>query len=334
MLAVLGFVAGCSESAQPGPAPLKGTFVFSAAGDYGASSEAAATLESIGRGRSAFHLALGDLSYGRITPERAWCDFVRARVDPDFPFQLVAGNHDDDGEPSGQHIDAFRRCLPNRLEGVVGRYATQYYVDYPRDRPLARFILVSPGLVIDGERFTYRRGGTRYRWVARAIDGAREAGTRWVVVGSHGPCLTAGEHGCLMGADLFNLLVDRRVDLIVAGHEHNYQRSAQVAHRRWCGVLRPGTHDADCVVDDGKDGRYRKGAGSVQVITGAAGAPLHSVSADDPEAAYMAAVMGEDDEPTHGLSEFSVSPGRLTGRFVSSTGGDFADRFSIVRRRR
>ncbi|HEX5769517.1 MAG TPA: metallophosphoesterase, partial [Nocardioidaceae bacterium] len=146
LVALVLFVvaAGCLEGIRPwagdpgtGPGTVLQagpgrTFLFTAAGDYGTSNEAAATLESIGRGEAAFHLALGDLSYGGIKPETAWCEFVRSRVGPDRPFQLLAGNHDSDGEPEGGHIDAFRTCLPNRIDGVVGQYARQYYFDYPR----------------------------------------------------------------------------------------------------------------------------------------------------------------------------------------------------------
>lgn len=306
-----------------------GTFIFSAAGDYGTSSEAATTLESIGRGEAAFHLALGDLSYGSIKPETAWCEFVRSRVGPDLPFQLLAGNHDSDGEPEGGHIDAFRTCLPNRMDGVVGRYARQYYFDYPRARPLARFILVAPGYLIGGVRFSYRRGDPGYRWVADAVDGARAVGVRWVVVGSHAPCLSVGNYDCEMGDDLFDLLVDRKVDLILSGHDHSYQRSVQVAHTRTCPVVPPGEYDGSCVADDAADGRYAAGAGTVQVVAGTGGQGLYDVDLAQPDGAYMAAVMGANAEPSHGLVEVVVGPRALSGRFVATT-GTFHDSFAIV----
>lgn len=307
------------------------TFVFSAAGDYGASSEAAATLEAIGRSEAAFHVALGDLSYGQLQPETAWCEFVRSRVGDEFPFQLLAGNHDSDGEAAGQHIEAFRECLPNRLEGVVGRYGEQYYFDYPPKRPLARFILVAPGFVIGGTRVDYLYGDPGYRWVADAIEKARAEGIRWIVVGSHAPCLTVGEYGCSMGEDLFNLLVDRRVDLILSGHEHSYQRTVQLKHNAVCPIIRAGEYDERCVSDDASDGQYTKGLGTVQIVAGAAGAGLYDVDLDQPEGPYMAAVMGAGVEPTNGLVELMVSPRALTGRFLSSTGGTFTDSFAILR---
>lgn len=306
------------------------TFVFSAAGDYGASAATEATLEAIGRSDAAFHLALGDLSYGQLTPETAWCDFVRSRVGEDFPFQVLAGNHDSDEEAPGQHIDGFRECLPNRLEGVVGDYGEQYYFDYPPRRPLARFIMVAPGYVIDGEQIDYVHGDSGYLWVADAIEEARAAGIRWIVVGSHAPCLTVGRYGCAMGEDLFNLLVDRRVDLVLNGHEHSYQRSVQLRHNAVCPVIRPGEYKESCVADDASDGWYRKGVGPVQVVVGTGGAGLYEVELDQPEGPYMAAVTGANADPAYGLVELTVGPRAITGRFQATTGGAYTDSFAIL----
>jgi hypothetical protein len=310
------------------------SFVFSAAGDYGASDAAAATLEAIGRSDAAFHLALGDLSYGNLEPESKWCDFVTSRVGERFPFQLLAGNHDSDGEDEGQHIDGFRSCLPDRIRGMVGRYGKEYYFDYPRRRPLARFIMVAAGAEIGGEEFRYAREDAGYAWVDKAITTARARGIRWVVVGTHMPCLNVGEYGCAMDEDLFDLLVRRRVDLVLSGHEHSYQRSVQVALGPGCRTVRPSGFDGDCVAGDAADGSYRKGAGTVAVVVGTAGAGLYEVDTGSPQEPYMASVMGEDAQPTHGLVRFRVSARALVGRFRSSTGGDFRDSFAVVAGRR
>ena len=110
-----------SQTAEP--------FVFTAAGDYGSSDAALATLDLVVTSQARFHLALGDLSYGD-EPEPAWCNWVRARVGPPtFPFLLVAGNHEDDFGEHG-HIAAFSECLPDRI-GTSGRYGREYYFDGP-----------------------------------------------------------------------------------------------------------------------------------------------------------------------------------------------------------
>ena len=69
------------------------------------------------------NLALGDLSYGATGAEQAWCDFVTARVGAGFPFELLAGNHESNGQNG--NINDFSACLPNQLPGVVGTYGRQ-----------------------------------------------------------------------------------------------------------------------------------------------------------------------------------------------------------------
>ncbi len=73
-------------------------------------------------------LALGDLSYSGIGTESAWCDYVKSKVGPTFPFQLIAGNHEEDGGED-DHSDNFAACLADRI-GVTGTYDKQYYFDY------------------------------------------------------------------------------------------------------------------------------------------------------------------------------------------------------------
>ena len=60
-------------NAPPPVAAQTNSFIFTAAGDYGFSSDAAATLQLVGSTSPAFTLALGDLSYSSSRPEAEWC---------------------------------------------------------------------------------------------------------------------------------------------------------------------------------------------------------------------------------------------------------------------
>src|SRR5262245_48888357 len=122
---VAATIVGCSSNSA---------FVFTAAGDYGLTSDAAATLEGIGRAGGMVHLALGDLSYGGPHSENRWCDLVKSKVGPTLPVELVAGNHEDDFENDG-YIRNFAACLPDRMNST-GVYGKEYYFDIP---DLARF---------------------------------------------------------------------------------------------------------------------------------------------------------------------------------------------------
>jgi hypothetical protein len=117
---------------------------FTASGDISSSEGAAATLNQVASIEPDLHVGLGDLSYGQAGAEQAWCDFVTSKVGAAFPFELVSGNHEDDGQNG--NVNDFSACLPNQLPGLIGTYGRQYYVDVPQVNPLVRFIMISPAL--------------------------------------------------------------------------------------------------------------------------------------------------------------------------------------------
>jgi hypothetical protein len=194
LLAVLVLIAGTQSTA----APLPDRVEFTAVGDFSSSSQAAAVMTAIKDSGSDLTMALGDLSYGATGQEQAWCDFVTGRVGTGYPFELLSGNHESNGQNG--NINDFSACLPNQLPGVVGTYGRQYYVDVPQSSPLVRFIQISPALPFpDTTTWSYTAGSPRYNWTAAAIDGARAADVPWVVVGMHKPCLTIGVYTCGAG---------------------------------------------------------------------------------------------------------------------------------------
>lgn len=298
---------------------------FTASGDFSATAEASAVLEQIDELDARLHLALGDLSYGETGAEREWCDFVSERTGTAFPFQLIAGNHESDG--SNGDIDAFAECLPNRLPGLVGEYARQYYVDVPAEAPLARFVLISPGIAFRDGPWSYEEGSERFEWTRRAIEGARDEGIPWVVVGMHKPCLTVGNYDCDPGPEIVDLLVSSGVDLVLSGHEHIYQRSVQLGVGDDCASIAPDAITGACIVDEGAD--LEQGQGTVFVTVGTGGRELRDVHTDDAEAPYFAAWSGANAEPAYGNLDVRVSETTLDARFVAAV-GSFEDRFRLT----
>jgi len=305
------------------------SFSFAASGDLGGDLDTAASLSKLATSGTDFFLAGGDLSYNEISPESAWCDFVKSTVGSTYPFELVSGNHEDDG-PDGL-INNFASCLPNRIGNTVGQYAKEYYFDYPPASPLARVIEISPGLTLDGTTWSYADGTAHQAWLSSAIDDARAHGIPWVIVGMHMPCLGAGVNGgCDAGSALQNLLVRKRVDLVLQGHQHAYERGKQLALGSTCTAIVPGSFNSGCVVDDGSDGAYAKGSGTVDVIAGAFGRPLVDINTLDPEAGYFAKLMGNNLNSTYGFVRYQVTATQLTAVFVPSNNGGFTDFFTIT----
>jgi hypothetical protein len=271
---------------------------------------------------------MGDFSYNEVTPESAWCNFVKSRVGSNFPFELIAGNHEDDG-PHGL-VSKFDDCLPDRIGGISGTYAKQYYFDYPKTNPSTRFIFVSPNLTFPGEgTWSYNAGSSRYNWVRNTIDQARSSGIKWVVVGMHKYCIAFASGSCEVGRDLMNLLISKKVDLYFQAHDHVYYRSKQLAHRSGCSSISPGTYNPSCVVDTGSDGQYPKGGGTVILTTGSGGKSISSINTGDREAGYFTRWMGSNASPTFGFIKITISATEIRGEYVRASGGNFTDNFTI-----
>lgn len=309
------------------PAAVPGAVHFTAAGDYSQNSNTAAVLNAMAAREPDLNLALGDLSYGVTGQEQSWCDFVTSRVGAGFPFELLAGNHESNGQNG--HINDFAACLPNQLPGVVGTYGRQYYVDVPKNAPLVRYVMISPNLPFPDGTWNYNAGTARYNWTAAAIDGARAAGIPWVVVGVHKPCISMGQYSCDPGADITNLMLSKKVDLVLNGHEHLYQRSHQLAHGPGCATLTIGGYNAACVADS--DSSFTAGAGTVFATIGTGGVSLRDVYASDSEAPYFATASGLNLDPTFGFLDFVVDEDSLQAQFIRGAGGSFTDSFTITK---
>ncbi|WP_253905095.1 metallophosphoesterase [Arthrobacter sp. H14] len=317
--------------------------LFTASGDYSASDAARSVFEQINEIDPDLHLALGDFSYGETETEQDWCNLVTSAVGQDFPFQLLAGDHESDGDDG--HIDAFTGCLPNQLPGLEGDYGRQWYVDVPKEDPLVRFVMISPGLDFDdnplglpggndplavpfgADTRSYEEGSQRYKWTANAIDGAQKAAIPWVVVGMHAPCLSLGEYPCTSGADINNLMLEKGVDLVVHGDEHLYQRTHLLAAGPECSAIKPGTFLDGCRADD--DASMTKETGTVFITVGTGGTGLRDVHANDPEAPYFAAASGANMNPSFGSLEVRITSERLSGHFRPAI-GDFTDTFRLA----
>src|SRR6266480_260404 len=245
-----------SNVTAPSAGALTSSFSFTAGGDIGGNSNSSTALDLIAQSGSQFDLALGDLSYSERTPESAWCSYVQSHVGSTFPFELLSGNHEDGGE--GNKPDGLIDTFTQCLPdrlGAVGTYGKEYYFDYPASSPIARFIMISPDL-------TFTNGGL-YSYAA--------------------------------GTDHYNWLVSKKVDLILQGHDHDYQRSKQLAlNGTTCTAIQAETYNSNCVVNDGSTGSYTQGSGPLVVIVGTVGEGLHTISLCDGDTGYFAKWMGNN----------------------------------------
>lgn len=296
---------------------------FTAAGDFGSSATASGVLAGMGAAAPDFDLALGDLSYGPDGGEQAWCDLVHSQVGT-TPFELISGNHESDGL-NGQ-IENFAACLPNKLPGLVGTYGREWYVDVPAADPVMRIIMISPNLTFPGQStWQYTVGSSHYTWTANAIDGAHASGIPWVVVGMHEPCLAMTAANCSSGPDLNNLMVSKKVDLVLSGHVHMYARTKQLANSTACPKIVPNTSSAACIRDS--DGNMTQG-GTVFATVGTGGEDEQTPNPSDPEAPYFASYSASK---AWGFLNVTADAGTLSASFDRTSGAALSDSFTIQR---
>ncbi|NNF56145.1 MAG: DUF4214 domain-containing protein [Acidimicrobiales bacterium] len=296
------------------------SFLFTAGGDIGALPETTDVLKAMAKVNPRFFLALGDLGYSDSPSEAAWCRYVESHLGS-IPMQIVVGNHEDDDRQDG-YIGEYLKCLPDHMNST-GLYGVEYYFDVDG---LARFIMIASDNEVEGVSYDYDKGSERYRWLELAIDDAREQQIPWVIVGMHKVCISTGDKRCAIGSDVIDLLIDKKVDLVLHAHDHNYQRSKQVS------CVEVNLYRPECIVDDGSDNAYTKDNGMVWVVSGLMGHgskyPIHD---DDPEFEYFATAHGGNSpDAGRGFSQILVSYDKMVVDFIGTT-TKYRDHFTISR---
>lgn len=301
---------------------------FTAQGDTGVGSGARKVLDVIAQLRPQLNLALGDYTY-KAGIEQQFCDLVTEKLGTGFPYEVVTGNHESDGRDGD--IANIVKCLPNRLPGLQGEYGTQWYADIPEKDPVVRIVMVSPGIDFRGGKpLDYSRGSDRWRWTTAALDGAKSRNIPWTVVGMHTPCLSVGKYDCQPGEEFTNLLVEKKVDLVLTGHDHVYQRTHQLGLGGGCPGLVPASFSTQCLAD--ADDSMVQGAGTVFVGVGIGGIGHYDVHDDDPEVGYFASWSGKNRNATLGTLDVTADRDSLSARLVPAEGYSHTDSFEIRRK--
>jgi 3',5'-cyclic AMP phosphodiesterase CpdA len=157
---------------------------------------------------------LGDISYyGNF--EARYDDVFRRPmaplIDAGVGFELAIGNHDADLRFSDESLAEIEAEL--RLLGTPSRY---YMTTHG---PADLFYLDSslPGVFGPGS-------STQWEWFD---DTLASSTSQWKIVLLHHPLYSSGRHGSTVGARerLEPILARHHVDLVLAGHDHDYERT-------------------------------------------------------------------------------------------------------------
>lgn len=276
---------------ETAPSAQVGTFKFLVVGDSGMNNQAQLDVAAqMGTEDASFFIHTGDVIYpaggiGAAVQEynyryfRPYQGFLN-RI-PSFP---VVGNHDLYGLFGQPFRDAF--TLPSN--GTGGNLEELYYSFEWGD---AKFIAIESNTL-----FQYSATGTHMSWLSREL---RQNTKKWVVVYLHAPLYSAGSHGdnVALQNNLGPLFENYGVDLVIAGHDHNYERTKPIKAFN-------------------TDPSY---PGLIHIVTGGGGAGLRPVVSNANSDVAISA---------YHYMRFEVAGDTMTGEAVTETGA-VLDRFQI-----
>jgi 3',5'-cyclic AMP phosphodiesterase CpdA len=157
-----------------------------------------------------FVVMLGDNIYDHHTPEDYAQRFERPYkplLDAGVTFHAAIGNHDDPGQVfyapfnmGGARYYSFRRAEESLQAGLTGAGV--------------RFFVLDSRSLDSGQ----------LAWLHQQL---RDSGSRWKIVYAHHPLYTSGRYRAaaqLLREELEPILVAGDVDVVLAGHEHFYER--------------------------------------------------------------------------------------------------------------
>jgi hypothetical protein len=193
-----------SAGAAPAPMPVTLLAVGDVASCRSTGDEATAALV---RSRSGTIALLGDIVYERATAE----EFARCYTPSWGPFRHrtrpALGNHEY-GPASAGPARAYFGLPPN------GWYAYSLGA--------WRIVVLNSNC---GHVGGCGRGSAQWRWLRNEL----ERGASCTLAYWHHPRWSSGLHGSDGSmAALWRLLADRRVDVVLAGHDHHYERFAPI----------------------------------------------------------------------------------------------------------
>src|SRR5215212_637774 len=188
-------------------------FNFAAVGDWGCTSHTIDTIKNIQNKDPELVIALGDLSY-----EKTGNCWLNETSSINNKLKIALGNHDYDDDKK-----ADPTLLQVQYKKHFGLSNTYYSFDYYN----VHFIAMDSML-------PYTINSPQYSFVRHdLISTSQNPDIKWIIVYFHHPMYTsASEHSSdlLLRATYHPLFDQYGVDLVLQGHNHNYQRSYPITY--------------------------------------------------------------------------------------------------------
>jgi uncharacterized protein YxeA len=278
---------------------------YTAAGDWGCTSNTDATVSNMAGKNPERVFGLGDYSY----QSTGTCWFNKIGSIDDNMF-ISIGNHEDDNDEG--------------FSGYMSKFGLSqtYYSFNHEDAHI---------LVVDTDRNSYSSGSAQRTFVQNDLQAAStNPNIKWIILYLHKPMYTSpnqcSSSSCSnTGSENTNLrnwlgpLIDQYgVDLVLQGHVHNYQRTYQLKYD-------PGSPSSPTIGSNNAN-TYTEGNGAVFSIVGTGGVNFHALSGK----ASFTSVQQDD---FFGQLEVKVtnSGNKLEGKFYRNGNNAVLDSFSITK---
>jgi hypothetical protein len=291
------FASPSNTSTLPG-------FNFAAAGDWGCTSHTTDTVNNIVDKNPELILGLGDYEYYGDDAD-CWLEIVEPI---DNKMKIAIGNHEVEEESKlTQYMEHF---------GLSNQY---YSFDYQN----VHFTVMSDYVSdeIDSEQYTFVQND-----LAKAAAAAPNID--WIVIVHHDQEYASTTNNLLSRAnkwkEAYHLLFEQyNVDLVLQGHQHNYQRTYPIKY------------DSDTpinpIITDRNRNTYTNPEGQIFLTVGTGGVFLQNLNGN--KAPYL--ITAQDKE--FGFLNVDVTNNNndgtttLVGTFYSNNGGEMTDQLTITK---
>jgi hypothetical protein len=272
-------------------------FNFAAVGDFDCTSNTDDTVDNIVDKNPELVLVLGDYSY--LPTGACWFN----RIEPiDNITKISIGNHEDqDFEGYDGYMDHFGLSQP-------------YYSFNHENAHI---------LVLDTDRYPYWYETDQYNFAVNDLQSASQnPSIYWIIVYFHRPIYASPSADASVSSIFRNLhhpLFDQYgVDLVLAGHIHNYQRTFPLNYNP--------SNPEDPIVTSTNANDYINPRGAIFAIVGTGGAWLGPIS--DKESYVVA-----QHDDFYGQLDIKITDNgnRMEGKFYRNSNNTILDTFSITK---
>jgi hypothetical protein len=297
-----------SVYASPSPSPsstatLSSDFNFGAVADTNCNTITESIVENIQTKAPEIVLGLGDYIYN---DDKAMC-WLEIVEPIDNIMKIAIGNHE----------------TGTILTELMEHYglASQYYsFDYQN----VHFTVMSDyvSYEIDSEQYIFVKDDLAKAAVNPNVD--------WIVVSHHNQKYASSKYHEIPAGNIWNniyhpLFEQYNIDLVLQGHQHNYQRTYPIKYNS--------DSPANPIITDKSTNNYTNPEGQIYLTVGTGGAGLHGLNGN--KAPYL--ITTEDQE--HGFLNIDVTGSNnnsgttmLVGTFYSNDGsGEMTDEFTITK---